>query len=192
MIAYLEGKIANKSQEYIVLDVNGVGYGIYVPDDDREKLEIDKQSKLYIYEHIREQSHDLFGFVSLEDKKFFEKLIDVNGVGPKMALNMLSIGSIGELRKAIAGGDVKFIQLASGVGKKLAERVIIELKDKVGLHSDVTASDMLDGDYSSSKDEALSGLIALGFSEQDARSALSKVDKGLTTEDRIKEALKNK
>lgn len=191
MIAYLEGKIASKSQEYIVLDVNGVGYGVFVPDDDRDKLETEKTQKLYIYEHIREQSHDLFGFVCLDDKKFFQKLIEVNGVGPKMALNMLSIGSISELRNAIASGDVKFIQLAPGVGKKLAERVIIELKDKVGLHSDVSASDMLDGDYTSSKDEALSGLIALGFSEQDARSALSKVDKNLPPQDRIKKALRN-
>lgn len=190
MIAYLEGKIISTNLDYIVLDVGGVGYGIFVSDDDRSKLKVSEAQKLYIYEHIREQSHDLFGFISQDDKNFFEKLIEVNGVGPKMALNMLSIGSIKELRLAIAGGDVKFIQIAPGVGKKLAERVVIELKDKVGLVSKVSASDMLDGDYVSSKDEAFSGLVALGFSDQDAKSALAKVDKNLSTEERIKEALK--
>lgn len=190
MIAYLEGKIISSNLDYVVLDVGGVGYGIFVSDDDRSKLKVSEAQKLYIYEHIREQSHDLFGFISQDDKNFFEKLIEVNGVGPKMALNMLSIGSIKELRLAIAGGDVKFIQIAPGVGKKLAERVVIELKDKVGLVSKVSASDMLDGDYVSSKDEAFSGLVALGFSDQDAKSALAKVDKNLSTEERIKEALK--
>ncbi len=190
MIAYLEGKIISTNLDYVVLDVGGVGYGIFVSDDDRSKLKVLDSQKLYIYEHIREQSHDLFGFISQDDKNFFEKLIEVNGVGPKMALNMLSIGSIKELRLAIAGGDVKFIQIAPGVGKKLAERVVIELKDKVGFISKVSASDMLDGDYVSTKDEAFSGLIALGFSDQDAKSALAKVDKNLSTEERIKEALK--
>ena len=192
MIAYLEGKIISTNLDYVVLDVGGVGYGIFVSDDDRSKLKVSASQKLYIYEHIREQSHDLFGFISQDDKNFFEKLIEVNGVGPKMALNMLSIGSIKELRLAIASGDVKFIQIAPGVGKKLAERVVIELKDKVGLVSKVSASDMLDGDYVSSKDEAFSGLVALGFSDQDAKNALAKVDKSLSTEQRIKEALRGK
>ena len=190
MIAYLEGIIKSNNSSNVILDVNGVGYGIFVSTEDRSKLKSDTNHKFYIYEHIREQSHDLFGFTVEGDKEFFEKLLGVNGVGPKMALNMLSIGSTSELRSAIASGDVKFIQQASGVGKKLAERIIIELKDKVGLASDVTAGDMLSGDHASIKDDATSGLIALGYSDYDARSALAKVSKDLSTEERIKQALK--
>lgn len=190
MIAYLEGIIKSTSSTGVVLDVNGVGYGIFVSTEDRSKLKSNINHKFYIHEHIREQSHDLFGFTAEEDKAFFEKLLGVNGVGPKMALNMLSIGSITELRSAIAGGDVNFIQQTPGVGKRLAERVIIDLKDKVGLASDVTASDMLDSDYGPHKDEAVSALITLGFSEQDAKKALSKIDKDLSVEDRIKKALR--
>ncbi len=190
MIAYLEGIIKSTSPTAVVLDVNGVGYGLFVSTEDISKIKTDTTQKFYIYEHIREQSHDLFGFTAEGDKEFFEKLLGVNGVGPKMALNMLSIGSITELRSAIAGGDVNFIQQTPGVGKRLAERVIIDLKDKVGLASDVTASDMLDSEYGSSKDEAVSALIALGFSDQDAKKALSKIDKSLPIEERIKKALR--
>lgn len=189
MIAYLEGIVKNNSSNPVVLDVNGVGYGIFISIEDRSKIKSDTNQKFFIYEHIREQSHDLFGFISEADKHFFEKLLGVNGVGPKMALNMLSIGSVSELRSAIAGGDVKFIQQTSGVGKRLAERVIIDLKDKVGLASDVSAGDMLDSGYSGS-DEAVSALVALGFSDQNAKKALSQVSKDLSVEDRVKQALR--
>ncbi len=189
MIAYLEGIVKNNSSNPVVLDVNGVGYGIFISIEDRSKIKSDTNQKFFIYEHIREQSHDLFGFISEADKHFFEKLLGVNGVGPKMALNMLSVGSVSELRSAIAGGDVKFIQQTSGVGKRLAERVIIDLKDKVGLASDVSAGDMLDSGYSGS-DEAVSALVALGFSDQNAKKALSQVSKDLSVEDRVKQALR--
>jgi Holliday junction DNA helicase RuvA len=145
---------------------------------------------MYMHEHIRENSHDLYGFCSLDSKRLFEQLLEVNGVGPKMALNILGVGSADAVRTAIAAGDTKFIQAASGVGKRVAERVIVELKDKVGLVSSEGATDFLQGP--AMQDEAVQALVALGFTPQDATIALQAVDEKLSTEDRIKHALKGK
>lgn len=189
MIAYLEGVIREKNLDFIVVDVGGVGYGVYVVSDDLAQLEAEKPAKLYIYEHIREQSHDLFGFSAKNTKLLFEKLLEVNGVGPKMALNMLSIGSPGKLKRAIAEGDVSFIQGANGVGKRVAERVVVDLKDKVGLVSSDSATDFLQAD---NEDEAVQALVGLGFTPAEAAQALAKIDKNLPTEQRLKQALRGK
>src|SRR3989344_1311410 len=101
MIATLSGTISEKLSELVVVDVNGVGYGLFVTAEDYGKLQTEKGAKLYIYEQIRENTHDLYGFIKFETKKLFELLLGVNGVGPRMALNMLSIGSIDEVREAI-------------------------------------------------------------------------------------------
>lgn len=191
MIATLSGKVSEKLLEIAVLDVNGVGYGVYITAEDHGKMSVGKNTKLYIYEHIRENSHDLFGFTNLETKKLFEQLLDVNGVGPKMAISILSIGNSAEVKKAIAGGDIKFIQAANGVGKKVAERVVVDLKDKVGLVS-AGAEGILISSATLQKDDAVQALVSLGYSPQDALEVLSKVPKDLPTDERIKEALKIK
>lgn len=192
MIAILSGVISEKLADVVVLDVQGVGYGVLVPAEDYGRLAEGKPAKLYIYEYIREQAHDLFGFLSRDTKALFEQLLDVNGVGPKMALNMLSIGSAEEVRQAIAGGDVKFIQKASGVGKRVAERVVVELKDKVGLAGiDLESTGLLKGEQNALKDEAVEALVALGFTVADASKSLADVNPKLPTEDRIKQALKS-
>src|SRR5689334_11526400 len=116
MIATLRGKVSEKLGEVVVLDVGGVGYGLLVTAEDFGRLDRSSEVKLYVYEHIREQAHDLFGFATLDTKKLFELLLGVNGVGPKMALSVLSIGSGAQVRAAIATGDVKYIQQANGVG----------------------------------------------------------------------------
>lgn len=191
MIAILKGMVTEKLAEQVVLDINGVGYGLLVTGEDFGRLAIGQEHKVYVYEHIREQSHDLFGFVELDTKQLFEQLLGVNGVGPKMALNVLSIGSSDDVRSAIATGDVKFIQVANGVGKRVAERIIVELKDKVGLSStDLQASGLLQSDSITMQDEAAAALVALGYSSQDAIKALEKVDKDLPTDKRVKQALK--
>lgn len=191
MIATLSGIISEKLADVVVLDVRGVGYGLLVTAEDYGRLAVGETAKVYIYEHIREQSHDLFGFVMLDTKKLFEQLLGVNGVGPKMALNMLSIGSAAELRLAIAGGDVKTITRAAGVGKRVAERVVVELKDKVGLEGvDLAATGMLQGEGLLLKDEAVEALVSLGYSTQDAAVALQKIDPNLSTEARVTLALK--
>lgn len=191
MIAVLSGMVSEKLGETVVLDVQGVGYGLLVPAEDYGRLEAGKPAKLYIYEYIREQAHDLFGFLSRDTKALFEQLLGVNGVGPRMALNMLSVGSAADVRSAIAGGDVKFLQQASGVGKRVAERVVVELKDKVGLAGvELESTGLLQGEQKLMQDEAVAALVALGYSAADAGKALADVDSKLSTEDRIKAALK--
>jgi len=191
MIATLTGKVAEKIADIVVLDVGGVGYGLLVTGEDFGALATGSQAKLYVYEHIREQAHDLFGFVSLDTKQLFEQLLGVNGVGPKMALSVLSVGNSSEVRSAIAGGDTKFIQMAQGVGKRVAERIVVDLKDKVGLEGvELAGTNMLQSDALLRKDDAVEALVSLGFSTQDAANALAKVPAELPTEDRIKLALR--
>lgn len=191
MIATLTGTVAEKIADIVVLDVKGVGYGLFVTNEDYGNLSSGTSTKLYVYEHIREQAHDLFGFLTLDTKALFEQLLGVNGVGPKMALNVLSIGSSNEVRTAIAGGDTKFIQGAQGVGKRVAERIVVDLKDKVGLEGvDLQTNGMLQSQPTIGKDEALDALVSLGFTPADANAALQHVPSDLSTEERIKLALK--
>ncbi len=192
MIATLNGTISEKLLDHLVLEVQGVGYGLFVVSDDLGRLEKGSSVKLFVYEHIRETAHDLYGFTTQDTQKLFELLLSVNGVGPRMALNMLSVGSPAAVRKAIANGDVKQIQQANGVGKRLAERVIVDLKDKVGLVGvDLETTGLLQSDAFLGGDEAVQALISLGYTPQDAAKALQNVDGSLSTEDRIKQALKN-
>lgn len=174
----------------MVLDCGGVGYGLLVTFEDFGALETGTQTKLYVYEHIRENAHDLFGFRNIETKRLFELLLSVNGVGPKMALSILSVANMNQVKQAIASGDTKFITQANGVGKRVAERVVVDLKDKVGLVASDGATDFL-SISANPNDEALQGLVALGYSVADAAEALKKVDPKLKSEDRIKQALKN-
>ncbi len=190
MIATLQGIVSEKLQDVIVLNVAGVGYGVLTTTGDFSNLVVGQPGKLYVYEHIREVSHDLYGFCSLDTKSLFEQLLSVNGIGPRMALNMLSIGTAGQVRQAIAGGDTKFIQQANGVGKRVAERVVVELKDKVGLVGvDLDGTGLLQSEAHVTQDVAAEALMSLGYSAQDAIKALAGVDTTLSTEDRIKQAL---
>jgi holliday junction DNA helicase RuvA len=190
MIALLIGKVEEQLADMIVLNVGGVGYGLWVPQEDWTHLAKGIEAKLYIYEHIREQNYDLYGFRSVYTKKLFEQLLSVNGVGPKMALSVLSVGSIEEVRAAIAEGNVRYLQAASGVGKKVAERIIVDLKDKVGLTASDSATTFLSSPTVNRYDEAQTALVALGYSASDAAEALDGIDIKLSTEDRIKLALK--
>ena len=191
MIATLTGRVAEKISDIVVLDVQGVGYGVLVPSEDFGTLATGAAAKLYIYEHIRENSHDLFGFTRLDTKKLFEQLLNVQGVGPKMALSVLSVGTADAVRRAIAGGDIKFIQQASGVGKRVAERIVVDMKDKVGLAGvDLATAGLLQSDAMVAQDEAAEALMTLGYSAQDAAAALGGIDPNLPTEQRIKQALK--
>jgi Holliday junction DNA helicase RuvA len=193
MIATLEGVIDEQLPDSVILDVQGVGYGVAVTVEDHGQLTAGKPAKLFIYEHIRENSYDLFGFVGRDTKQLFELLLGVNGVGPKMAMNILSIGNSIEVRAAIAGGDTKLIQRANGVGKRVAERVVVDLKDKVGLAGiDLSDTNILLSENSVLGDDAAQGLVALGYTPADAAMALKNIDPELPTEDRIKQALKGK
>jgi Holliday junction DNA helicase RuvA len=190
MIAMLRGTVAEKLLDLVVLDVGGVGYGLLVTSEDSGALATGQETKLYVYEHIRENAHDLFGFRKRETQQLFEQLLAVNGVGPKMALSILSIASADQVRRAIAGGDTKYIARASGVGKRVSERIVVDLKDKVGLASEDLDASIFASDASILQDEAAEALISLGYSPHDAGKALQSIDKQLPTEERIKLALK--
>jgi Holliday junction DNA helicase RuvA len=191
MIATLTGRVAERLGEVVVLEVQSVGYGVLVTIEDFGRLERGTAVKLYIHEHIREQSHDLYGFMDLDTKKLFELLLGVNGVGPKMALSVLSAGTGSEVRSAIATGDTKFIQRANGVGKRVAERIVVELKDKVGLEGvELSTTGLLQGHQVLMRDEAVEALVALGYTPQDAAVALQQIDPSLPSEERIKQALR--
>jgi Holliday junction DNA helicase RuvA len=190
MIATLSGVVSEKLPEQVVIDCAGVGYGIAVTSEDFGRLQQDKPAKVYVYEHIREQGHDLFGFVQLETKRLFEQLLGVKNVGPKVALAVLDIGNASAVRGAIAAGDVRLLQSAKGVGKRAAEQIVVELRDKVGLSATGAAEDIVGRPGINTQDEAVEALVALGYAPQDAAAALKNIDKGLPVEVRVKLALK--
>jgi Holliday junction DNA helicase RuvA len=191
MISTLTGKIAEKHGQMVVLETGGVGYGLFVSFEDFGAIKTEEQVKLYVYESIRENTYDLFGFRNQESKNLFEQLLTVKGVGPKMALAILSVAGVQQVRQSIAAGDIKFISQAIGVGRRVAERVVVDLKDKVGLAADEAATEFLTTPAADPGDEALQGLVALGYSVQDAAEALKKIDKKLPAPERIKQALKS-
>lgn len=190
MIATLNGVVSEKVHDTIVLDVNGVGYGLQVTVEDFGRLNTGEQAKVYVHEHIREQSYDLFGFVLLDTKRLFEQLLGVKNVGPKVALAVLDIGTAPGVRGAIAAGDVQLLQSAKGVGKRAAEQIVVELRDKVGLAATDAAEDIVGRPGINTQDEATEALVSLGYSPQDAGTALKGIDKDLPVEERIKLALK--
>jgi Holliday junction DNA helicase RuvA len=191
MIAHVNGTVAEKFETTVIVDVGGVGYAIQAAAGDFEAAKIGDKVKFYTYHHIREQSQELFGFSSLTAKRLFEMLITVQGVGPKAALAILSLGTAETVRNAIAMNDSIFIQRASGVGKRTAERVTVDLKDKVGLPGAASSGGMQPSG-STGRDDALDALLTLGFSLQDAEEALRDVDPKLSVEARVTEALKQR
>ncbi len=190
MIAHVFGKVAEKFNGSLVIDVHGVGYEVSVATNDFDAVILDQEVKFYTYHHVREQSEELFGFSSLAAKKLFEMLITVQGVGPKAALAILSLGDAEQVRNAIANADSSFVQKASGVGKKTAERVVVDLSDKVGLPAHYSRTETPLQTELNTSDEALEALMALGYTLADATKALENVDVNLPTAQRVTEALK--
>lgn len=189
MIAHIFGTVAEKFASAVIVDVAGVGYEINVAAGDYDAVTLDQQVKFYTYHHIREQSQELFGFSSLAGKKLFEMLITVQGVGPKAALAILSLDEAENVRNAIANADSTYLAKASGVGKKTAERVVVDLSDKVGTPIIYKKQNPVQAELNTS-DEALEALIALGYTLADATKALEGVDTTLPTSQRVREALK--
>ena len=190
MIAHVFGKVAEKFNGSLVIDVHGVGYEVSVVTNDFDAVILDQEVKFYTYHHVREQSEELFGFSSLAAKKLFEMLITVQGVGPKAALAILSLGDTEQVRNAIANADSSFVQKATGVGKKTAERVVVDLSDKVGLPTHYGRTEAPLQTELNTSDEALEALMALGYTLADATKALENVDANLPTAQRVTEALK--
>ena len=191
MIAHIKGIIEEKfGSNGVIVDVSGVGYEMLVPANDFENFSLGEERKFYTYHQVRENAEELYGFSSLAAKKLFELLISVQGVGPKAGIAIMSLADAEEVRNAIANGDVKFVSQAAGVGKKSAERVIVDLRDKVGIPSRYGATEVVAKTDTSEPDEALDALIALGFPLKEATAALEKVDTSLPVEERVRLALK--
>jgi len=191
MIAHVFGTVVEKFGSSVIVDVHGIGYEIQLAAGDFDEASLNSDVKFYTYHHIREQSQELFGFSSLIAKKLFEMLITVQGVGPKAALAILSLGDTETVRNSIANNDSLFITKASGVGKKTAERVVVDLSDKVGqaLRVDVNKVGM---NANLKNDEALEALMALGYNLNDATRALDGVSMEISTAARVTQALRGK
>ena len=192
MISHIKGILEEKFDNSVIVDVAGVGYEITISAPDFEAVNLGDNVKFYTYQKVSENDVALFGFLSLAAKKLFELLISVNGVGPKAAISILSLASPEEVRNAIANADSAFVSKAAGVGKKSAERVIVDLRDKVGIPSHYGATVANVPGVKPENDEALDALIALGFPLKEATSALENVDRALPVDERIRLALKAK
>ncbi len=186
MIAKLKGKIEYLKDKYAVIDVNGVGYKVFVTDYTFGRLAGEEEVDLNIYTHVREDMLALYGFLDMEEKEMFELLISISGIGPKAALGILSIADPKTIRTAIANEDSSVLTRVSGVGKKTAERVILELKNKViNLSED-------EKEMATADSEALEALIALGYSVVEARETLKTIPSDVkSVEEKIKLALKS-
>ena len=199
MYAYIKGKLVSKSEERIVIECNNIGYEIRVPNKIIEQLPfLNDEVKIYTYLHVREDAQLLYGFLTKEDKEIFQLLIGVSGIGPKGGLSILSVLSCDDLKFAILAGDVKTITSAPGVGAKTAQRLLIELKDKIGLEETFESKlskeqELLVGNSSTVvRSEAIAALVSLGYSASEAARSIQHLEiiETSTVEDIIRQALK--
>jgi Holliday junction DNA helicase RuvA len=185
MIAMITGKIIHAEPRYFVVDVNGVGYKVYTTAGALEKHLTDTVT-FWTYLAVRETALDLYGFLTKEELEIFELLITVSGIGPKTALAILNLASVSTIKQAVASGDASYLTKVSGVGKKNAEKIVLELKDKL-------VTDETEGESVSTNTESdvLEALKSLGYREHDAREAIKKLPKDITdTVERVRRALK--
>lgn len=184
MIATIEGVVAEKIGDTVVIELGGIGYEILVTAADWGASAIGQPAKFYIYEQIREDAHNLFGFTSVPAKQLFMQLLSVSGVGPKVAMQVMGATSIDRLQSSIAGGDADIFKGVSGVGKKTAERIMVDLKGKV-VATGITGAPVASGDA------AYQALIGLGYSTTQAAEAVAAVSAEVIGEQaRVKAALK--
>lgn len=179
MYEHIQGKLSNITPSYIVIDNNGIGYRIFVSNP--YSYEIDKEYKIYVYNHIREDENSLYGFKSFDERELFLKLINVKGLGPKMALPLFSSGSLDGIMDAIERENVLYLKKFPKIGDKVARQIILDLKGKLVSKKDTNV--VID-------DELTEALLALGYKNADINKVIPKIDKDLTIEEKIKEALK--
>lgn len=182
MISYLSGKVQIIRDGWAIIDVAGVGYKVYINADLASQIHKDENIELYTYTHVREDILALYGFQELEELDFFEMLISVSGVGPKAALNILSVASIDKLKASIRNQDPTLLSSVSGIGKKTAEKVVIELKNKLGARGDIFTG--------AKSDEVYDALIQLGFKREEVGAAIANLPEDIEkTEDKLKYCL---
>ena len=196
MIALVRGNLAYKSVDHVIIDVGGVGYRLFIPLSTFYALPENGPASLYTHTHVREDALLLYGFLTLEEKDLFVVLIGISGIGPKLAINILSHIPAADLKNAIAAGDVKRLSGLLGIGKKTAERLVLELKDKIGpvamplaasgasLLADQSSGDLIN--------DVISALVNLGYKESQARKVLESMELApeVSMEDALKGALK--
>jgi Holliday junction DNA helicase RuvA len=197
LIAYLEGKLIEKNPTLLILEVNGVGYAVNIPVSTYGSLvETGQMVKILTYQHVREDELKLYGFSTKPEKELFELLIGVNGVGPRMALSILSCISVQEFQRSVLQEDLDVLTAISGVGKKKAQRLIVELKEKLGKVDLGERKDLREEEaiLTPAVDEAALALMSLGYTKVDARRALDRVTEetkeALPVEELIKRVLK--
>jgi holliday junction DNA helicase RuvA len=192
MIDYIKGEIVQITPTFLTMETGGIGYMVNISLTTYSALEKKKEFKILIHEIIREDSHQLFGFSDDEEREIFRLLISVSGVGANTARMMLSSLTPPEIEKAILGSDSNLLKSVKGIGLKTAQRIIIDLKDKVGKHTG--SGEIFAFADNTRRDEALSALVMLGFAKSAVSKVLDKIvreEKNLTVEDMIKRALKN-
>lgn len=192
MYAYIKGKLVEKSPTHLIIETGGIGYLINISLNTFSLIGEDENLKIYTHLIVREDAHILFGFAREQEREIFKQLITVSGVGANTARLILSSLTTDEIVEAITTGNVSVLQSVKGIGGKTAQRIVIDLKDKVG--KGVAATEKLETAHNTKKDEALSGLIILGFSKNVAGKAIDKVLKengtSISVEEIIKKALK--
>lgn len=190
MISYIKGTIINKRKNFLIVEASGLGYQVFVSPTLYAELVSSMPVELYLHDHIKEDARDLYGFKALDDLEMFELLLSISGVGPKSALGIMAIANVEELKTAIASGDVAMLNKVSGIGKKTAERIVLELREKI---TTITFESPTSGGGSvvSAQSDEIDALISLGYSLQQARESLKQVDISITKSgERIREALK--
>ena len=195
MFYYLNGVVAEIDINLAVIDCSGVGYAVNTTTNTLSRLKKNEKAKLYISECVKEDAFDLYGFATLQEKRCFEMLLTVSGIGPKAAQSILSASTPESLAMAIMNGNEKVITAAPGVGKKIAQRVILELKDKISKEAGNVATELpayVAPADSGVRNDAIAALMVLGYSAPEINSVLSKNDvSGMSTEQIIKFVLKN-
>ena len=194
MLYYVSGKVAILEPGLAVIDCNGVGYGCRVTAYTASQLKLNQNARLYITESIREDAYDIYGFISREEQRCYELLTSVNGVGPKAAIAILSAGGPQNFTLAVMTGDEKMLTAAQGVGKKIAQRIILELKDKVGgagmeldFSGPTVSAPVQQGNHAAL---ATAALQELGYSPAEVSAALKGVDPKASTEEMVRYALR--
>ncbi|WP_346935077.1 Holliday junction branch migration protein RuvA [Clostridium sp.] len=193
MYEYIKGIFKSIEKEYIVIECGNIGYKIFTSGSTISNIpSIDQQVKIYTHQIVREDFIGLYGFLTREEISMFNLLISINGVGPKAALSLMSIANVSTLKYAIITDDDKLITKAPGIGKKTAQRIILELKDKINVGDAIPEGATINHiDIDNEKlSEAVGALIALGYSDKEAEKAVEKADKSKNVEDIIKECLK--
>jgi len=186
MIGHLEGKVIFKGERYVILSAGGVGYKIFVSAAVSRRLEAGSPAQLWAHLHVREDAMELYGFLHQAELEFFEMLISISGIGPKSALGVLALAPVDTLKRAISSGDTSYLTKVSGIGRKTAEKIILELKDKMGFGKVSFAGRELKDDA-----DILDALISLGYSQREAREMIQKIPANIQgREKRLKEALK--